>query len=158
MVELREDGLARSIELSEPSGTSPYRESGYPEQERADHGPQRSLIDDIEALVEDARTYLGAELTYQKTRASFVGDRLKKTIVYGGGAAVLGLVALIGLTVGLIIALTPLITGWGATAVVVGLELVVVFMLLKRAARNWNSMMGAVRSDDPDATPAGGEA
>ena len=155
MVQMREDGLARSIDPGEPSGTSPYPDSGLPGPDSTDGGAQRSLIEDVEALVDDARTYLDAELTYQKTRASFVSDRLKKTIVFGAAAAVLGLVALIGLTVGLIIALTPLITGWGATAVVVGLELVVVFMLLKRAARNWNSMMGVVRADDPDAPPAG---
>ena len=110
-------------------------------------GAERSLLDDVQALIDDARTYLDAELTYQKTRASFVSDRLKKAVVFGAGAAVIGLVAFIGLTVGLIIALTPLLTAWGATAVVVGLLLIVAFVLVKKAARNWNSLMGAVRFD-----------
>jgi len=111
----------------------------------------RSLIDDIESLVDDGRAYLGAELSYQKTRASFVSNRLKKTIVFALGAAVVGFVAFIGLTVGLIIALTPLLTGWGATAVVVGLLLLVAFLLVQKAAKNWRSGMGAVRSSDDDA-------
>lgn len=123
-------------------------------------GPsQRSLLDDIEALIDDARTYLDAELSYQKTRASFVSDRLKKTVVFGAGAALIVFLALIGLTVGLIIALTPLLTGWGATAVVVGLMLLVAYILVRKAGRNWSSMMGVIQSDDPDADQAdiGGE-
>lgn len=150
MADLREDALAppagpgEQVRLPDPPGDGPPGDGGST-------GAQRSLLDDIEALIDDGRTYLNAELSYQKTRASFVSDRLKKTIVFGGGAALLGFLALIGLTVGLIIALTPLLTGWGATAVVVGLLLLGTFLLLRRAARNWTSMMGVVRSDDPEA-------
>jgi len=157
MVELREDGLARQSVPGEASDTRTPLDARYQDSDAA-AGPDRSLIDDVEALIDDARTYFDAELSYQKTRASFVFDRLKKTLVYGAGAALLGFVALIGLTVGLIIALTPLITGWGATAVVIGLQLIVVFVLLKRAARNWNSIMGVVREDDPGSASEAGKA
>jgi len=112
--------------------------------------PVRSLIDDIEAFIDDGRTYLNAELTYQKTRASFVTNRAGKTAVFGIGAAVLGLLAGIGLTVGLIIALTPLITAWGATAVVVGVLLLGAFLLMRRASSNWTSARQAMRSGDAD--------
>ena len=151
MTQLREDNLAAhpgpgdEINLPDPPGSR----SGY-------HGDdssaveERSLLDDVAALLDDARTYLDAELSYQKTRAAFVSDRLKKAAVFGVGAGVIGLVAFIGLTVGLIIALTPLLTAWGATAVVVGLLLLVSFVLVKKAARNWNSMMGVVRSNNAD--------
>lgn len=111
--------------------------------------PVRSLLDDIEALIDDARTYLDAELSYQKTRASFVTDRVKQTIVFAVVAAVLGLLAAIGLVVGLIIALTPLITGWGATAVVVGVLLFIAGLLLRRAGRSWSSAMRVVRESAP---------
>ena len=114
----------------------------------APNGERRSLLDDVEALIDDARTYLDAELSYQKTRAAFVTDRVKKAIAYAAVAAVVALLAAIGLTVGLIIALTPLLTGWGATALVVGVMLLATVLLLRRAARNWNGAMGAVRSDD----------
>lgn len=152
MAQLREDSLAPpSGPGNEINLPDPPAERWVPPEDGPPTGAERSLLDDVAALIEDARTYFGAELRYQKTRASFVSDRLKKAVVFGAGAAVIGLVALIGLTVGLIIALTPLLTGWGATAVVVGLLLVAAYVLIKRATQNWNSMMGAVRSDDPQA-------
>ncbi|WP_120078511.1 hypothetical protein [Aurantiacibacter odishensis] len=111
----------------------------------------RSLADDLEALVEDARIYLDAELSYQKTRAGFVADRLKKTIAFGAVAAFLAVLALIGLTVGLIIALTPLITAWGATAVVVLGILLIAYLLVRKAGQAWNSMMGAMKDKEEQA-------
>jgi hypothetical protein len=113
----------------------------------------RTLVDDIEALIHDGRTYVDAELSYQKTRAAFISDRVKKTLAYAGVAAVLGLLAGIGLTVGLIIALTPLITAWGATAVVVGLLLIAAFVLLSRAAGNWKGARRAMRDETQPGTP-----
>lgn len=110
----------------------------------------RSLVDDIEDLVLDAKTYFDAELSYQKTRASFVGACLKRTIAFGAAAALLAFFAAIGLTVGLIIALTPLITAWGATAVVVGLMLLAAFLLVRSAAANWGEMMGAIHEDEEE--------
>jgi hypothetical protein len=110
-------------------------------------GPARSLIEDIEALIDDGRTYLDAEVAFQKTRVAFISDRLKKTIAYAAVAAVLALLAAIGLVVGLILSLTPLITAWGATAVVVGLLLLGAFVLLRRAGRTWGRAMRAVSSD-----------
>ncbi len=102
--------------------------------------PTRSLVEDMEALVDDARTYVDAELSYQKSRASFVTDRVKRTLIFAVGAATVGLLAAIGLTVGLIIALTPLVTGWGATAIVVGLLLLVAYLLISRASKAWGDI------------------
>lgn len=126
----------------------------YPQDDPATPPDQtagtRSLADDLEALVENAKTYLDAELSYQKTRAGFVADRLKKTIAFGAVAAFLAVLALIGLTVGLIIALTPIITAWGATAVVVLGILLVAYLLVRKAGKAWNSMMGAMKEEqDP---------
>lgn len=108
---------------------------------------QRSLFDDFEALIDDGRTYFEAELTYQKTRAGFVGNRLKKTIAFGVVAAYLAVLATIGLTMGLIIALTPYLTAWGATAVVVLALLLVAYLFVRRAGKAWSEMTGAMRSD-----------
>ena len=156
MVELREN------EFPNAAGESGFGDmtSDEPAFHDASHpaGEERSLIDDVEALIDDARTYLGAELSYQKSRAAFVSDRLKKTIVFGVGAGVLGFIAAIGLTVGLIIALTPLVTGWGATAIVIGVELLIVYLLIKRAARSWRSLMSVVKESDTESTHTTGEA
>ena len=113
-------------------------------------GETRSLIEDLEALVDDARTYIDAELTYQKTRAAFISDRLKKTIIFGVAAAAIAFLAAIGLTVGLIIALTPLITGWGATAVVVIVWLVAAYLLVRKAGEYWRDARREIGSDGND--------
>lgn len=104
----------------------------------------RSLLDDVEVLIDDGKTYLEAELNYQKTRALFVADRAKETLVLGALAAAFGSLALIGLTVGLIIALTPLLTAWGASALVVGLLILAGGLCVMAAAKRWNGLMAAL--------------
>lgn len=78
-----------------------------------------SLMADIDALIADSKTYLEAEVTYQKSRAGFAANRLKWTAVYGAAAFGLLHLALIALTVGVVIALVPLVGPWIATAIVV---------------------------------------
>ena len=111
----------------------------------ADDG--RSLLEDVEALIDDGKTYLEAELAFQKTRAGFVADRAKAAVVFGALAALLGFLALVGLTVGLIIALTPWLTAWGASALVVALLLVAAGLAARAAAGRWSSLMKAVGGD-----------
>ena len=145
----------------EQPGFAPLADSGeapapaHPQDDQAPSADQpaetRSLADDLEALVEDARTYMDAELSYQKTRASFVADRVKKTVAFGAIAVFLAVLALIGLTMGLIIALTPHLTAWGATAVVVlGLLLIAAF-LASKAGKAWNGMMAEYKSEEDPA-------
>jgi len=112
----------------------------------------RSLRDDVEALIEDGKTYLETELVYQRTRAAFVADRAKGAVVYGAIAAALAVLALIGLTVGLIIALAPLLTAWGSSAVVVGALLVGAVVFVRMASKRWGSLMQAIQSE-PDREP-----
>ena len=129
-------------------------DSGLPEivelpKAADDHAERelRSLRDDVEALIEDGKTYLETELVYQKTRAAFVADRAKGAVIYGALAAAFGILALIGLTVGLIIALTPLLTAWGASALVVGLLVIAAFIAMRAASRRWERLMQAIESD-----------
>lgn len=107
----------------------------------------RSLRDDVEALIEDGKTYLETELVYQKTRAAFVADRAKGAVIFGAVAILLGFLALIGLTVGLIIALAPLLTAWGASALVVGMLIAAALIAARTAAARWNKLMQAIESD-----------
>lgn len=76
-------------------------------------------MDDLEALLADAKTYLDAEVSYQKGRLGFAANRIKSGLVYGAAALVLIHLALIALTVGAVFALTPLTGPWLATAIVV---------------------------------------
>jgi len=108
--------------------------------EAAEH---RSLIDDVEVLIEDGKTYLEAELNFQKTRAQFVGDRAKGVALYGLLGLMFGWMALIGLTIGLIFALTPSLGGWGATGVVVAVWLVVAGVAFRAAAGRWRALVAS---------------
>ena len=112
----------------------------------------RSLRDDVEALIEDGKTYLETELVFQKTRAAFVADRAKGAVIYGAVAAFLAVLALIGLAVGLIIALAPLLTAWGSSAVVVGALLIGAFIFVRMASSRWNSLMSAIQGP-PEGEP-----
>lgn len=107
----------------------------------------RSLRDDVEALIDDGKTYLETELVYQKTRAAFVAERAKDAVLFGAIAAALAVLALIGLTVGLIIALTPLLTAWGASAVVVALLLLAAWLFGRAAADRWARLMAAIETE-----------
>ena len=129
-------------DMPEPSDDAPLAEG-----EGVLEGDERSLLDEVRALIDDGRTYLEAELGFQKTRAAFVADRAKSTMVFGGIAALLGFLALVGLTVGSIIALTPLLTAWGASALVVAILLVAAALAARGAARKWTSLVRAIAGE-----------
>lgn len=95
-------------DLPDALGAAPASAAGEP-----------SLMADVEELIADGKTYFEAELTFQKSRAGFTANRLKSAAIYGAGAFALLHLALIALTVGLVIALTPLTGPWIATAIVV---------------------------------------
>lgn len=114
----------------------------------ADEGDDRSLLEDVRALIDDGKTYLEAELGYQKTRAAYVADRAKGVVVFGAIAALLAFLALVGMTVGLIIALSPWLTAWGASALVVALLLVSAGLAARAAAGRWNGLLREVGVDE----------
>jgi hypothetical protein len=109
-----------------------------------------TLRDDITALVEDARTYAEAEIAFQTTRAGIAGKRGARALVLLVLALVLLHIALIALAVGAVIALAPLVTIWGAIAIVVGVLLAGVVALVI-GARGEGKVLAAMFS-------AGGEA
>ena len=112
-------------------------DAAVPESEPLDDG---SLTEDISALFEDGRTMVEAEIQFQKTRAAFALDRGRSGAIYGVAALALLHLALVGLVVGLVIALTPLITAWGATALVVGVLVVAGAALGLAAKRRFTSL------------------
>ena len=108
----------------------------------------RSLLEDLETLIDDGKTYLEAEANYQKSRALYIADSLPGIALNGAVAAALAFIALIGLTVGLIIALAPYLTAWGSSALVVGLEFVLALYFARKAAVRWNAIMAALGKED----------
>jgi Flp pilus assembly protein TadB len=104
---------------------------------------ERSLLEDVEAAIEDGKTYLEAELTYQRTRAAYAADRFKNAAVFAAIGMSLALLALVALTVGLVFALVPLLTAWGAAAAVTLAWLALAAVFLRMATARWRKLMGA---------------
>lgn len=104
------------------------------ETTRADEEPLGSLFDDAYALYEDGRTYLEAEVSFQKSRATYAAHESKSGLFFALAAMGLLHLALLGLVVGMIIALEPYLGAFGAMGVMVGalVALGVLFGLMAR--------------------------
>lgn len=108
-----------------------------------------SLVDDVVALVSDSRNFVQAEIGFQKTRLAFAANRSKSAVLSGIFALAFIHLALIALVVGLVIALTPHVTAWGATAIVVGVLLLGAFILLMHM-RNSTREIGEAFESPPE--------
>ncbi len=110
-----------------------------PDQYEDDEGeagpPPPSLFDDLVALFDDGKTYAQAEVAYQKSRAGFAANRVKFVVAYGAAAFGVFHLALIALTVGVVIALMPLVGPWIATAIVT-ISLIVLGVVLLTMLKN----------------------
>ena len=116
----------------------------------ADDAAERSLVDDVQRLIDDGRTLLEAELAYQKSRAAVAGQGAKSVAAWGGLALVLILFALMALTFGLVLSLASVIGPWLATLVSVLLLLIVAVLCGLTAARRWKHVAGQLSAkDDP---------
>ncbi len=120
--------MADRTDFEEPVASGDAAGSVYtqtpPQTTRADEEPLGSLFDDAYALYEDGRTYVEAEVAFQKSRAGYASRETGSGVVFALGALAFLHLALIGLVVGLIIALTPLVGAFAATGIVVGTLLV----------------------------------
>lgn len=111
-------------------------------EDRTDTPQQPSLLRDLTVLFEDTKTYLQAETAFQKSRAAFVSNRLKRAAAYGAAAFGVLHLALIAIAVGLVIALAPLVGPWLATFIV-GAALIVAGVIFLRKLKG---QIDAIRS------------
>ena len=109
--------------------------------DEGDGASERSLLEDVDAAIEDGKTYLEAELTFQKTRAAFAADRFKDAALFAAIGLLLALLALVALTIGLVIALVPLLTAWGAAAAVTVAWLILAAIFLRMATARWRRLL-----------------
>ena len=77
-----------------------------------------SLTDTLLALIDDGQTLFEAEMAYARARASYGWGRAKGIVALLLLALAFAFFTLVALVVGLLLALTPLLTPWGALAVV----------------------------------------
>lgn len=99
-----------------------------------------SLSEEISALIDDGKTYVEAEIAFQKTRASIAGKSIGSAAACVIVAIVTLHVAILALAVGLVIALDPLVTIWGAIAIVVGVLLFITAILVRMAMKHANRL------------------
>lgn len=122
-------------------------ESSLEDSEQIDPSLERSLGDDIADLVDDGKTYIEAELAFQKTRLSFVAGNGKSGLVYVLAALAFLHLALIGLVVGSVFALTFFIGPIWATALVVGVLLIGVISFGLAARKRFGKAVSAFQDE-----------
>jgi len=110
---------------------------------------ERSLNEDLHQLAQDARAYAEAEFQFQKSRAAYAASASKSVVVYAVVALVLVFFAVMALVVGLVIALAPLLTAWGSTAVVTLALLGAAVFLLLRAKKRISTLMKVFAGERP---------
>lgn len=109
--------------------------------QREQSAEDRSLAGDILDLIEDGKTYAEAELQFQKSRLAFVADTGRKGAVLAISALLLLHLAVVTLAIGAVIALSPTLSPWGATALVVGI-LILIAIILGIGARRYFARLG----------------
>ena len=137
---------------SAPSSTHSAREAAEVFEEAAEQDDveaeiRHSLTDDIFALFDDGKTYVEAEIAFQKSRSSFVANRAKLAAAYGAAAFGVLHLALIALTVGTVIALAPLVGPWIATAIVGGILIILGIVCLRMLKGKIDDIRDAFKGD-----------
>ncbi|WP_239805944.1 phage holin family protein [Croceicoccus hydrothermalis] len=137
--------------------TQSYTDAGDPRVNPADPydthietdpAAERSLLDDVRALIDDGKMVAEAELDFQKKRVAYGAGQAGGIVGRFGAAAVVALLAGIGFTVGLIIALGTLITIWGSTAVVTLVYLLVALGLAKSGQKRLRHVQTVISTTD----------
>lgn len=119
-----------------------------PQPEPSLDSPGNSLFGSIGDLVDDGQTLLETELDYQRKRLNY-GLARSKGIV---GLVLLGLAllffALMALVVGLLLALTPMLTAWGALGAVFGGIVLAASLSFISAARKFRTAKTVILGTD----------
>ncbi len=138
-----------------PAGLSPVESEAMPGDADAplpdntdDDEFSESLTEEIAALIDDGRTYAEAELAFQKRRAGLAGRKVGGALVFAILALILLHLMFIALAVGMVIALEPLVTIWGAIGIVVGVLLLGVIGLLLLVRGNALGLVALFKGDD----------
>lgn len=121
-----------------------------PAVEAGDDAVDRHLEDDLRLLVDHGVAFARAEVDWQKARVGYAAGRIKWIALLGVLALLLLFFSLVALTVGLVIALTPLIGAVAATLAVFGGLLLLALIFATIAAGQWKSMMAALSNRDTE--------
>lgn len=81
-------------------------------------------------------------------RAGIAAKGLKDVALFGLIALIVAVFGLGALVVGLLLALAPLVTAWGATAIVAGGLFVIALILVLLAKSRWTRTLSAISDDE----------
>ena len=109
---------------------------------------ERSLIDDVRTLLEDGSIAIEAELNYQKSRIAYCGRAGRSMAIFIVAALFFALFTLVALTVGVLLALVPTVSAWGAAAIVTGAFLLAMLFCVWRVWRAWRKIRSAFTRPD----------
>ncbi len=118
-------------------------------ENRATH-EDASLREDLRLLAADAKTFVAAELAYQKTRAAYASGKAKTIALLGVVAAVLVFFAVMAAVVGTVIALGPVLGAWGAMGAVTGGLLLITAICILIALSHVRQMKAVLSEGGPD--------
>lgn len=108
-----------------------------------------SLREDLRLLAADAKSFVTAELAYQKARAAYASEKAKTISLLGVIAATAIFFAALAAVVGTVIALGPVLGPWGAMAAVT-LALLAIALICGLIAMNHLRQMKDVLSEGGD--------
>lgn len=114
---------------------------------------ERSLVEDIKDLASDGRTFLEAELAYQKSRAAVAGAGAKGIAGWASLALALVFFALMALVLGVLLGIAEFIGIWAATGVTVLVVLSAAGLAGLAANRRWQRMRAALLDEPKADTP-----
>lgn len=112
------------------------------------HPAERSLVEDLRQLAGSARDFAKAEIAYQQSRAKVVGGSAGGIAARAAVALVLVFFAAMALVVGAVIALTPVLTAWGATGVVVAVLVIGAVVCALSARAGWRRLTALVSTEE----------
>ena len=117
------------------------------EQDRAGQtdADERSLLEDVQTLLEDGRVAVQAEINFQQTRLAYCGKAARNLVIFAVAGLLFSFFTLIALTVGLLLALIPAVTAWGATGIVTGVFVVALAVCLGGALSSWRKIRAAMK-------------
>lgn len=105
--------------------------------------PGGSLADDLVALIEDGKTFAEAEIAFQKARLAFSAEKGRSAALLWLLAIALIHLALVALVVGAVIALSPILTPLGATALVTAILVLAAIFVVRVANRRIEALSDA---------------
>lgn len=117
--------------------------------ERALH-EDASLREDLRLLAADAKSFVTAELAYQKVRAGYASGKAKTIALLGVVALVFVFFAVMAAVVGTVIALGPVLGEWGAMAAVTGGLLLITIICVLVALHHLGQMKAILSEGGPD--------